>query len=168
VSEPDRILVAVLDRTVYVKPVGCATQRNCLGLPDFLKDMFAEGCSSVAFDMSQCSGMDSTFLGVIAAAALSGVPGPPKTVAILNASEQLVRELRMVGLLEVVSLRQEPCTVPDGLELAEVDFVHLPANERQRLERIRDLHQRLVSLNEKNKRNFGPFVEMLNKELAQQ
>jgi len=163
--EKDRILVAVLGKMVYVKPFGCATQKDCLGLPDFLRAMFREGCTSAAFDLAECTGMDSTFLGVIASAAIPGPATSGRTVVVLNCDEAARQELRMIGLLDKVALKEGPCAPPCELELSEVDFVHLPATERERIQRIKELHEQLVKLNERNRKNFGPFVEMLGKEL---
>ena len=164
-TENDRILVAVLDRTVYVRPFGYATQKDCLGLPDFLKAMFREGCVNVAFDLGETVGMDSTFLGVIASAAMPGPRTGEKSVVVLNADEHARRELRTIGLVGVIALRDEPYEPPADVELSEVDFVHLPGTERERLIRIKELHEGLVKLNDKNKRNFGAFVKMLDEEL---
>ena len=83
-NETGRIEVAVLDKNVYIRPIGYATQTISLGVPDFLEAMFRQGCTSVTFDLKACEGMDSTFLGVIAAAAMSRAHGGEKAVVILN------------------------------------------------------------------------------------
>ncbi len=166
-SEEDRILVAVLGKTVYVKPFGDATQSNCLGLPDFLKAMFREGCTGVAFDLAECTRMDSTFLGVIASAAIPAPHEGGKAAVILNADDHARRDLRMIGLMAVVAVKEEPCEPPPGLELSPIDFVHLPATERERVRKIMDLHEQLTRLNEKNSKKFGPFVRMIGEELQQ-
>lgn len=166
--DDDCILVAVVEKTVYVKPVGFATQRNSLGVPDFLRDMSRQGCVNVAFDLSECVAMDSTFLGVIAAAAMAGGPGSNKAVVILNAKEEAKRELRLIGLMDLVAVREEPCELPADLELAHIDFVHRPKDDLDRIRRIKDLHKRLVRLNERNKETFGSFVDMLEEELRGQ
>lgn len=160
-----RILVAVVDKTIYVKPIGYATQDNSLGLPDFLRAMFRQGCTSVTFDLDECRAMDSTFLGVVASAAMSGPHGRGKSVLIINANAEAKRELKMIGLLPVVALREDKTEPPPDLELSRIDFVHLPNDERERIERIKELHEELIKLNEQNRQNFGNFIEMLDEEL---
>jgi anti-anti-sigma regulatory factor len=159
------MLVAVVDRTIYVKPMGYATQENSLGLPEFLKAMGRQGCAHVAFDLSDCRVMDSTFLGVIASAAMSGGQGRGKSVLILNAAPQAKHELQMIGLMPVVVLKKKRVSLPPEVELSEIDFVHMPGDERERLLRIKELHQHLVKLNERNRKSFGSFVQMLEEEL---
>jgi hypothetical protein len=162
-AEDDHIEVAVIDRTVYLKPFGFGTQQNSLGIPDFLNAMFRAGCTNVAFDLAECKGADSTFLGVIATAATHRRPG--KTVVILNAGEQLLRQLRRIGLLPLVSVLEESAEPPADIQLRRIDFVHFPKTEYQKLQTVKRLHEQLVRLNEKNRRLFGSFVQMLEEEL---
>jgi hypothetical protein len=157
--------VAIIDKNVYLKPFGLASQDNSLGVPDFLSAMFRAGCKSVTFDLEECTGMDSTFLGVVASAASAAPHMPGRNVVILNASVSSVGQLQRIGLLSMVCLHQEAVEPPPGLELREIDFMHFPKTEYQRLERILQLHQELAQLNEKNQQNFGSFLAMLAEEL---
>lgn len=167
-EDEGRIEVAVIDKTVYVKPVGYATQDNCLGLPDFLTTMYRQGCLGVTFDMKDCHSIDSTFLGVIASAAISRGEGGRRTVVVLNAGERVKHELRMVGLMSVVALKKGLVEPPEGLQLKQIDFVHLPANERKRIGVIKSLHEEMIKLNQKNRELFSGFVEMLSEELSEE
>lgn len=165
--ESDRIGVAIIGQNVYVKPVGMATQENSLGIPDFLDAMFRAGCTSVSFDLSECLGMDSTFLGVVAGAATVAPHLPGKTVIILNAGDRAVRTLKRVGLIPLVCIHEEVLEPPEEIELRAVDFVHLPRTERERLEKIKKLHEELARLNDRNREMFGSFIAMLAAELKQ-
>jgi len=163
--EEDHIEVAIIDRTVYLKPFGFATQQNSLGVPDFVHAMFRAGCTYVAFDLAECKGMDSTFLGVIADAATAGAHKLGKSVVILNAAAPLVQLVQRIGLLPLVSLQTAGTGPQVHMELAQIDFVHLPKTEFQKLQTVKRLHEQLVTLNEKNRRLFGPFVSMIEREL---
>ena len=144
-----------------------ATQENGLGIPDFLRAVFRLGCRHVVFDLGQCTGMDSTFLGVVADAATALPQTPGKTVLVLNASERLVALLQRIGLVPLISLHAGAATPPDCIQFRQIDFVHFPATEVERLTKIKDLHQKLCQLNEKNRRLFGSFITMLEEELGQ-
>jgi len=165
-TNEDRIEVAIIDTTVYLKPFGFATQQNSLGIPDFVHAMFRTGCAHVAFDLAECKGMDSTFLGVIADAASANPRKPGRTVIILNAAEALIRVLERIGLLPLVCLRHEKVGPPAHIVLRQIDFVHFPKTEYQKLQTVKRLHEQLVMLNEKNRQLFEPFVAMLEKELG--
>ena len=164
-SEEGRVDVAVVGSTVYVRPVGYATQNNSLGLPDFFSAMFQQGCTNVTFDLKECCGMDSSFLGVIAVAAMAHVSGRRKCAVILNASPPISQTLRMIGLLPVVAVPEGAVEPPPDLVMRQVDLVHLPKTERDRVEVIKTLHEELIRLNERNRERFSRFVEMLEAEL---
>ncbi len=165
-AEEDGIGVAIIDGTVYLRPVGFATQWNSLGIPRFLSAMFRAGCKRVAFDLAECKGMDSTFLGVMADAATALPHKPGKTVIVLNCSEAAARQLRRVGLVPLVCMHGGRVEPPQ-IQLCQMDFVHLPKTALERLQRIKRLHQQLTELNEENEKLFGPFVAMLEEELQQ-
>jgi hypothetical protein len=167
-GQDDHIEVAVIDQTVFLKPFGFGTQHNSLGIPDFLAAMFRAGCRFVAFDLGECKGMDSTFLGVIADAACAAPHRSGKTVTILNASEALLRQLKRIGLLPLVQVHGEPVAPPAEIQLRQIDFLHFPKTEQQKLEKVKYLHEQLIRLNEKNKLLFGPFIQMLEDELMQE
>jgi anti-anti-sigma regulatory factor len=163
----DSVEVAILGKCVYLKPEGFATQRNSLGIPEFLDAMFRTGCTHAVFDLSECRGMDSTFLGVIADAATALPQRRGKTVIILNANERGRRQLRRVGLLPLVRVLDREVKPPEPMELRKMDFVDFPKTQYEKLKKIRDLHQRLIGLNEGNRELFGPFIEMVEEELEQ-
>jgi hypothetical protein len=160
--------VAVVGKNVYLRPLGLATQRNCLGIPAFLQAMFRVGCRHVVFDLSACQGMDSTFLGVVAHAATSLPRVPGKTVIILNAGQKACRQLKRIGLLPLLCLPHAPLSLPENLEFRDVDFLHFPKTENERLQKIKELHCNLAELNEKNRATFGSFIEMLEEELRRE
>ncbi len=163
--EEDRIEVAIMDRAVYLKPLGFATQHNSLGIPDFVRAMFRAGCNSVAIDLAECKGMDSTFLGVIADAAIGAPHRPGRTVVVLNAHEAFIRQLQCIGLLPMICLHRERVEPPAQIQLCQIDSIEFPKSGYQRLQKVKHLHEQLAGLNKKNRRLFGPFVAMLQEEL---
>jgi len=167
-TEEDKVEVAVLGKTVYVRPTGYATQAVSLGLPDFLDAMLQEGCTSVTFDLGQCRAMDSTFMGVIAGAAMARPQARGKLVAIVNAGERTLQQLAFIGLLPVVAVVAGAVEMSQGLRLAQVGTLHWPKTERERILKIKRLHQNLLELNDKNEGRFGPILKMLEAELQQQ
>jgi len=116
VAADDHIEVAVIHDTVYVKPLGFATQDNSLGVPDFVAAMFRAGCRQVAFDLGYCKGMDSTFLGVVADAAAALPHRPGRRVLVLNATEGAIRQLRRIGLLPLLNVHEGPAEPPESLK----------------------------------------------------
>ena len=159
--------VLIIEKSVYLKPVGYATQDNSLGIPTFLRAMFRCGCTKVAIDLENCRGMDSTFLGVMADAATNLPKHGETSLLILNASEKNKQELATVGLLPLVKIVEKPYHPPAGLDLQKVDFFHLPDSDTERIKEIKRLHEQLVNLNERNKEQFGSFISMLEEEFQE-
>jgi len=165
VPKENHIGVAVIGTNVYMKPVGLAGQENSLGVPDFLDAMFRAGCRSVSIDLRDCVAMDSTFLGVVAGAATAAPHLAGKKVVILNASEGAIRTLQRVGLLPLLCVHEGDVQPPEGIELRQIDLMHFPKTERERLVMIKNLHKELAELNELNRETFGSFIAMLEDEL---
>lgn len=85
---------------------------------------------------------------------------------VLNASEPLARQLRRIGLLPLVCLHEGSVELPAEIELRRIDFLHSPKTEYQKLQKVKELHQHLAQMNERNRMLFGPFIEMLEEELG--
>ena len=63
-------MVDVSGRPITVILHGRANFLNCSPLRTFLRKMFDQGERVFLLDFSDCTGMDSTFLGILAGAAL--------------------------------------------------------------------------------------------------
>ena len=57
--------VARLGSTVFVRSVGLANMKNAPMLDAFLREVLGQGVLLVCVDLSCCSGMDSTFMGLL-------------------------------------------------------------------------------------------------------
>ena len=156
--------VATGARAVYVRVHGIATMVNCLCLRGFLEGLLAEGGSFVIVDLADCAGMDSTFMGVLAGAATYERNGKSPGVALVNVSEPLMRQLKDVGLTELVFVETEPFETP------ALEFVRLEeqgGGEKERLACVHAAHEHLMKINERNEAIFRPFVAALEREMLE-
>ena len=153
--------VALGDHAVYVRVHGLAGMTNCLCMRDFLERMLAAGRTFIVVDLAACTGMDSTFMGVLAGAASYESPGKPVGVAVVNAGPQLVKLLEEIGLNELLFIEPKPFTMP------EVNFVRLEGQpgEEERLQLIKSAHEHLIKVSANNERVFGPLVAVLREEM---
>jgi hypothetical protein len=162
---PDgKIEVAMHETTLLVKVQGLAKQDNCLGLPDLVEAMIQEGCNAVVFEMSQCCGMDSTFMGVLAFSADALKDDGAKHVLLLNPADRLVKQLKRIGVLAMVQVGTGTLDIPD-LRLKPAEDIHFPETERERLKRIKEMHEELVKLNEENRCQFGEVIKAIEEAL---
>ncbi len=152
--------VATSKRAVYVRVHGLATMNDCLCVRDFIERMQETGHDTVVADLGDCTGMDSTFMGVLAGAALFEAGKTPRVV-VLNAGDDLVKLLRSVGLTELIDVASGRFDVPD------MRFVRLEERMGQadRLALVRSAHEELVRVCDKNEEIFGPLLESLEREM---
>ena len=153
--------VARLGSTVFVRSVGLANMKNAPMLDSFLREVIRHGALLVCVDLSSCSGMDSTFMGLLVGFSqeLSEVKG---RLVVVNPTEQNQRLLDMLGVSEVLPVVAQSSPT-------ELEFVVIPASPMvsplQRLEIIQRAHQHLVELNQTNVTKFSAFLEMLEVDL---
>jgi anti-anti-sigma factor len=155
--------VAGGERAVYVRVHGLASMVNCLCLRAFIEEMLATGHNFVVVDLGGCSGMDSTFMGVLAGVATYEREGKNPSLAVVNVSEPILRLLKNVGLTELIFVEPEPITPPD------LQFVRLeePRGDSGRMALVRAAHENLMKLSERNEEIFRPLVAALEMEMKQ-
>ena len=154
-------LVARLGKTVFVRSVGLANMKNAPMLDSFLREELAQGVSLVCVDLSTCSGMDSTFMGLLVGFSQELVRVQGQLV-VVNPTAQNLKLLDMLGVSEVLAVVAQ--TDP-----AELEFVVIPANPAvsplQRLEIIKRAHQHLANINASNQAKFSAFISALEGDL---
>jgi len=153
--------VAVGDRAVYVRVHGLASMTNCLCVRDFLDGMLRAHRTFVVLDLADCTGMDSTFMGVLAGVAGHDASGASAGVAIVNASERLTKLLDGVGLTELIYVDATPFEPPS----LEFHVLEEQASERDRLELVRSAHEHLIAISQQNEVIFGPLVRAMEQEM---
>jgi len=146
---------------VLVKVRGRASFMNSQPIREFLQKSIQAGRRRFAIDFSECTGMDSTFLGVLAGTALElrkSVPRGSLVFCGLNARNlELVRNLGLHRLATVDTGEAisgeggEPTTALSGEKLSEIE------NARLCLE----AHQNLVKADADNLGKFQDVIALL-------
>ena len=155
-------LVARAGTTVFIRSTGLANMKNAPMLDAFLATEIEQGATLACIDLSACSGMDSTFMGLLVGYArqMDGVSG---RLVIVNPSPANLRLLQMLGVTLVVPVVEKQAA-PD------IDFVTLASDPQmsplQRMELVQRAHQNLTKLTEANQGKFSAFLVALEKDLA--
>lgn len=154
--------VARVGHTVFVRSIGLANMKNAPMLDSFLREAMGQGASQVCVDLSACSGMDSTFMGLLVGFSQELVRTQGQLV-VVNPTSQNLRLLDMLGVSAVLP-------VIDQVQPAELEFVIIPANPTvspaQRMDIVRRAHQHLIGLNAANEAKFSAFLQALEGDLA--
>ncbi len=95
-------LVARHGHVMYVRATGLSNMKNAMVLEAFLNIEATSEIHTVCVDLSACSGMDSTFMGLLLASSARIRPHGGKLV-VVNPTENNLKLLRLLGLADVPS-----------------------------------------------------------------
>jgi anti-sigma B factor antagonist len=159
-------LVDASSDPVVVRIDGRACFQNSACLRDFISEMLKQGKRRFILDFQACASMDSTFLGVLAGAALElrkTAPGSSLVLARVGLRNlELIRNLGLHRLLTVDTGEVAPT-------LAKCDTALQCAN-RTELDNARlvlEAHENLVSVDEANRAKFQDVLAFLKNRVEQ-
>ena len=167
VDEESVFLVDPDSHPVAIKIVGRASFQNVMPLKDFLRDSAALGKRCYVFDFAECTGMDSTVLGVLAGCALELRKREPQgSVVLSRLSERNQQLIRGLGLHRIAKLdtRSDQKTDMSGVEsLANGDMDEL---ESARL--CLEAHEKLVETDSENQTKFQDVIAYLKNRVSEE
>lgn len=152
---------------IVVRIEGRASFQNSGCLNDFFGEMLKQGKSSFVLDFKNCTSMDSTFLGVLAGAALElRKRKPPGTLVLARASQRNLELMRNLGLHRIVTVDAGDFPMSFGQAATQ-----LPCNpNRSELEQARvvlQAHENLVATDESNRSKFQDVLTFLRDRVGQ-
>jgi anti-sigma B factor antagonist len=160
-------LVDAYSDPVVVRIDGRASFQNSACLRDFVAEMLRVGKTRFVLDFQHCASMDSTFLGVLAGAALELRKKAPNTGSFVLArvgqrNLELIRNLGLHRLLTV------------DMGEAAANFAHcdkaLEGKKCSELEQARNVleaHENLVTADEANRSKFQDVLSFLRNRVEQ-
>ncbi len=153
-GEETKYLVNVEADTAIIAVVGKAGYMNCRNAGDFLSSVIDGGSKRVIVQCRECTGMDSTFLGMIASAILKlrKIGGE---LFMLNLSERNLELIENLGLSKLVK------TTTD-ISLKE-DAKSLDSNVATTSD-ILKAHESLIDADSSNLAKFQDVITFLKKE----
>jgi len=153
----------------YIDPVvirinGRADYLNSGPLREFFAMLVGQGRRSVLVDFANCTSVDSTFLGIVAGAALELADlEPPGEMQLCSLSARNLELVRNLGLTRVAKVTEAaPQTAP-----AEA----LSADRMEREERVRmilDAHKKLIQCDEANAERFQDVITFMRKRVGRE
>lgn len=154
-------LVDPYSNPVAVRIAGRASFQNVVPLKEFLKSSYAAGKRDFVFDFSQCSGMDSTVLGVLAGCALELRRLNPKGSLVLSRlNERNLELVKNLGLHRIATVDAGSSSAAAGLGPTTA----LNAKQLTELENARlclEAHENLVAADSDNKEKFQDVIAYL-------
>ncbi len=150
----------VSKNSIYlVKIGGRATFEYAPTLKNFAGTILSENISAIRIDLSECTWMDSTFMGTLA---ILGLKSREKSipVTIHKASEKNMGLIKELGI-NVLFL------FSDSLENLDVDFSAIGAisHEEDMGRTMLDAHQTLIDINSQNAEKFDNVIDFIKKDI---
>ena len=161
------MLVLVEEKFACIRIIGRANFNSSIDFKTLLNELLQKGYTCFVLDLSECTLMDSTFLGVLAGFGMKMSAGQQDqqdgAIQLLNPNARIVELLENLGVLHLFKLTQGPRTLPQGTEAQ----AHPPANPTQE-ELIRTClaaHETLMAIKPENVAKFKEVTQFLAEDL---
>jgi len=149
--------VAVTENEALVKVNGRATFECCEDLKKFCCKMLNQDKSPLIFEMQDCQGMDSTFMGTLTQFSLEALK-KKIIIEMRNISPENKKNLESIGLKKMFRYS-------DGdtkqLEVSFEDLERSEVSQDQHKENVLNAHQVLIDVHEPNREEFQDIITFL-------
>lgn len=145
---------------VVVRIEGRACFQNSSCLRDFIQEMLRRGKARFILDFQRCASMDSTFLGVLAGAALElRKMAPPGALVVTRPGQRNLELIRNLGLHRLLTVDAGP--VDGAAAGCNTALECRPASEAENARMVLEAHENLVSADENNRSKFQDVLTFL-------
>lgn len=162
------IHVAIFQSFSWIRCVGKGSFLNSPVVKSFAEERLADGETLLVIDLSECSGMDSTFMGTLAGVAsrLAEVDGSLQVAEPGDRNRRSLEDLGLDFLMEI-----DPPNALWRPHLSQIRTLlspvvpNAPFSQLQRTRHVLEAHQHLAELNADNAKTFANVVDVLQQEL---
>ncbi len=168
----DKLLVALSDGNAVVRVIGRGSFKVSSPLRDFGIAAIEMKAGKIIFDMSDCIGMDSTFMGTIAGLSLRMRKSDLSSeVVFFNLSEKTDALLKTLGLIHITKAYREGDEPEDIRSLFDGSrngyriLAQNSENEQDATKTILDAHEALVDISPDNVSKFRDVIDFLREDL---
>jgi anti-sigma B factor antagonist len=165
---PDKVWVAMHRETALIIVQGRGSFKFSTAMKHFGQAAVDGGCHAIVLDMSECIGMDSTFMGVLAGLA-TRLKQRDGELVLLNLAARTRSLIATLGLDQIVQAYM-PDNTPDRYR--EVQAMRSGLSELQSTapkgvtaETMLEAHENLVQLSPDNAPRFKDVVAFLREDL---
>jgi anti-anti-sigma regulatory factor len=162
-SEPS-FLVNPYVEPVIVRVLGRACFLNSAPVKALFEQLMKDGRRRFIVDFKACTGMDSTFLGILAGLAIQLMRAEEKgSVVLTRLGARNTELIKNLGLHRLMLLDEGEATGGEG------DFVQVPAgmplSELENARMVLNAHENLVELDESNQSKFQDVISFLKNQV---
>jgi anti-sigma B factor antagonist len=161
-------LVDAYSDPVVVRIEGRASFQNSTALRDFILEMLARGKTRFVLDFQHCTSMDSTFLGVLAGAAIElRKAGKEKagSLVVTRIGQRNLELLRNLGLHRLLTI--DAGNAPLNFDKCDKPLETKQCDEIQNARLVLEAHENLVNADEANRTKFQDVLAFLRNRVEQ-
>ena len=161
-NEPKQptFLVSASSDPIIVQVVGKANYTNCNTFREFIETTIDAANNHIIIDLKDCTGMDSTFLGILAGTALGLRSQAPAGILILcNLSEHNYQLVHNLGLHDLLTIAEDLMNIIEASDREK--FSVLNNVEVSDAREILKAHENLVKADDRNKDQFQDVITFL-------
>jgi anti-sigma B factor antagonist len=153
-------LVDTLSDPVVIRVEGRASFQNSGCLRDFVSEMLVRGKTRFVLDFKGCASMDSTFLGVLAGAAIELRKSAPEgSLVVARAGTRNLELMRNLGLHRLLTIDTGETVV--GFQQCDTALQCRRLTEAENARLVLEAHENLISADEGNRTKFQDVVTFL-------
>ena len=153
---------------VLIRIEGRASFQNSASLRDFISEMVRQGKRRLVIDFQQCTSMDSTFLGVLAGAALElRKQQPAGSLVLARMSPRNLELVRNLGLHRLLTIDAGEAALNLNSTLATPLAKSAEMTEIEHARLVLEAHENLVTANESNQSKFQDVLTFLRSRVQQ-
>lgn len=166
----DKVLVTIHKHVAVIRVEGRGSFKSSTALKEFGRTALAEGCRTAVLDMSDCVGMDSTFMGTLAGFATRLRQREEGAMILLNLNPRVRGLVATLGL-DRLAQAYEPGATPDSLRslaaLSEsLHALEIPEGSRDATTKMMiEAHENLVAIAPENLPRFKDVLTYLREDL---
>lgn len=158
-------LVDAYSDPVVVRVEGRASFQNSGCLRDFIGEMLRRGKTRFVLDFQQCASMDSTFLGVLAGAAIElRKVAPHGSLVVARPGERNHELMRNLGLHRLLTIDAGAAVNSHRCDTA---LAGTKASEIENARMVLEAHENLINADEANRGKFQDVVAFLRNRVEQ-
>lgn len=165
-SKPVYLVDAYSD-PVVVRIDGRASFQNSSCLRDFITEMLARGKHRFVIDFQHCASMDSTFLGVLAGAAIELKKTAPLdgSLVVARVGQRNLELMRNLGLHRLLSIDAGEAAL--GFQKCDTPLEERKSSEVENARMVLEAHENLVNADEANRTKFQDVLAFLRNRVEQ-
>ncbi len=166
-TEKPVFLVNAYSDPVVIKVNGKANFLNSSPIRDFFQRLAAAGKRTFVVDFNSCTGMDSTFLGILAGAALeTRTLEPPGSLIFCRMGKRNLELVRNLGLHRIVKV--DAGDFPMSFEEQDKNLNHSQQSELESAKMVLKAHENLVAIDDANQVRFQDVLSFLKNQIDRQ